>query len=323
MPFSAFAPFGLNPFSGEVPIAETIYKTIAVACGPAFDTAEGTDIEAWNFSDAIALASARVSLERAQRNLDPATAYEKIPQHEAAFVVSPPTSATPAQRRAVLAAKNLAAKGSRPEAIENALIALLGSDFVALYVMPTGSPVMWPVVAGAAPALFSRVDIPAKTIKITTPVAPDFSVSGVATVPYENWDTSQADELVSVADKLLIEGEIPGGSEIVSVTAVAGTGTSRTFTATFTKPHALDCSATTRQTPFQMSMRRHMLVILKNAAALNIETRRKVNDIMRSMVRGVSTWSIVREYVDGYGGFFVHQLDVDALDANLLAAFFR
>jgi len=142
-------------------------------------------------------------------------------------------------------------------------------------------------------------------------------------VPYQNWDTSQADELVSVADKLLVEGEIPGGSEIITVTAVAGTGTSRTFTATFTKPHARYCSATTRQTPFQMSTRRHMLVILKSLPAVNIETRRKVNDIMRSMVRGVSTWSIVREYTNGYGGFFIHQLGVDALDANLLASFFR
>jgi cytochrome c-type biogenesis protein CcmH/NrfF len=64
-------------------------------------------------------------------------------------------------------------------------------------------------------------------------------------------------------------------------------------------------------------------VVLKVAAAKRLETRRKVNTLMQAVVRGVSTWSVVHEYVDGYGAFVAYQADVDALDANILSSFAR
>jgi hypothetical protein len=325
MQFSAFAPFGLSEFSGDEPMAEGIYRAISTAIGggKAFDLAEGTDVEATNFADAIAIACARQALVRAKLNLDPATATEKIPQHEEAFVVTPPATATIPERRAVLAAKNLAARGSREEAITTALQTMLGTDFVALYVVPTGSLQRWPSSVGGAPGLYSRVDIPAKTLRTLDPIAPDFATSGVVTVPYENWDTTQADELLTVGDRVVVDCEAVALGEVVTVTAVAGSGTSRTFTATFTKAHPQGCSVTTRQTPLQLSTKRHYLVVLKVAAAKRLETRRKVNTLMQAVVRGVSTWSVVHEYVDGYGAFVAYQADVDALDANILSSFAR
>ena len=325
MRFSAFNGFGLATFTGDEPRAETIYKAIniAVGAGKAFDVSEGTDIEATNFADAIAVACAERSLHRARLNLAPETATEKLPQHEAAFVVAPPVDATIAERRAVLAAKNLAARGSREEALTNTLRAVLGSDFVALYVSPQADVQKWPTTVGGAPGHYSRVDIPAKTIRLLEHIAPDFGVSGVATVPYENWDTSQADELVVVGEKLVVECEIPGGAEVVTITAAAGEGTARTLTATFTKPHPLGCSATTRPTPLQLSTRRHILVVLKIAAAKRVETRRLVNEIMRSVIRGVTTWSVVHESSDGSAFFASITLDVESLDAVTIANFSR
>lgn len=325
MRFSAFNGFGLAQFTGDEPMAETVYRALNAATGggTAFDVSEGTDMEATNFADAIAIACARRSLERASLNLAPETATEKLPQHEAAFVVSPPKDATIAERRAILAAKNLAARGSRDEAITAALRTLLGSDFVALYVSPQADVERWPSAVGGAPGHYSRVDIPAKTIRLLECVAPDFGVSGVATVPYENWDTSQADELVVVGEKVLVEAEIPGAAEVVTVTAATGEGTSRVLAATFTKPHPIGASATTRATPMQFSTRRHMLVVLKIAAAKRPETRRMVNEVMRAIVRGVTTWSIVHESSDGSGVLASITLDVEPLDAVTLDTFVR
>jgi hypothetical protein len=324
MQFSAFAPFGLSEFSSAEPIAETIYRGInsAIGAGKAFDVTEGTDIEATNFADAIAIACAQTTLTRAKLNIYPETAYEKLPAHEAAFQVSPEVNSTVPERRAILAAKNLASRGSREEALVTGLRTLLGSDFVHLYSVPVADREVWPTTIGGAPGLYSRVDIPAKTLRLLDPIAPDFSVSGSVKVPYENWDTSQADETIAVGEELVIEPEIPGGAEVVTVTASSVESGVRYLTATFTRPHPNDCAATTRQTPIQTSTKRHFLVVLKVAAAQNVENRRKVHELMRSVVRGVSTWSIVHEYIDGYLGFQPYALDTDALDANILTSFF-
>ena len=324
MQFSAFAPFGLSEFSSAEPIAETIYRSMntAIGGGMAFDLTEGTDVEATNFADSIAIACAQAALTRAKLNLYPETAYEKLPAHEAAFMVSPDPDATVPERRAIVAAKSLASRGSREEAVVTGLQTLLGSDFVHLYSVPFADRELWPTTVGGAPGLYSRVDIPAKTLRLLDPIAPDFSVSGSVKVPYENWDTSQSDETVAVGEELVIEPEVPGGAEVVTVTASSVESGVRYLTATFTKPHPNDCAATTRQTPIQWSTKRHFLVVLKVAAAQNVENRRKVHELMRSVVRGVSTWSIVHEYIDGYLGFQSYALDTDALDANILAAFF-
>lgn len=323
--FSAYTAFGLFEFSSDESPAESIHKALdtAMGGGAAFDIKAGSDVEADNYATAMAIAAARSSLRRAGLNMYGATATEKLPQLEAAYGVVPSRTATIAERRAVLAAKYLASRGSREEAIDNALRAALGTDFVFLYVIPRASVTKWPSTYGATPGLFSRIDIPAKTVKLLDPVAPDFSVSGVVTVPYENWVTAHNEELLAVSDRLVIEPENPGGAELVTVTAVAGSGSTRTFTATFTKPHEQNCAATTRPTPFGLSTRRHYIVILKTAAAVDNEKRRIANAVMRAAVRGVSTWSVVHESTDGSGAFVSLRLDTDKLDTNLLVSFTR
>ncbi len=323
--FSAFTPFGMLEFSAAPSSAEVAYLGLvkSLGGGVAMDFSEGSHNRASAYAKAMAVGAAECAIRRAGNELHPETSYEMLPIHEKNLgIVANYNDSTPT-RRAVAGAKNKARRGSRPESLYSALTTLLGTDFVDVYSVPRTSATKWPSTVGAAPALYARTDIAAKTLKITDPIAPDFATSGVVTVPYTNWDTTRPDELAVVGDRLVIECEIPGGAEIVSVSAVAGTGTSRTFTATFTKAHAKDCSATNRSTPMQLSTKRHLMVVLKVFAAQNIETRRKVNDLMRSIVRGVTTWTIVHEYVDGYGGFFIHQLDVNALDTTPLISFYR
>ena len=323
--FSAYTPFGLFEFSSDDSPAEAIHKALDVGMGggAAFDIKAGSDVEADNYATALAIASARSAIQRAALNMYGATATEKIPQLEQAFLAIPSRTATIAERRGVLAAKYLAARGSREEAIDNALRAALGTDFVFLYPIPRASVTKWPTTYGATPGLFSRIDVPAKTVRLLDPVAPDFSVSGVVTVPYENWNTAHNEELLAKGDVLCIEPENPGGAELVTVTAVSGTGTSRTFTATFTKPHEHNSAATTRPTPFGLSTKRHYLVILKTAAAKDAEKRRIANEVMRIAVRGVSTWSVVHETTDGSGTFTAYRLNTDSMDTCVLTSFTR
>lgn len=327
--FSAFTAFGFLRFSAADSRAKDVYSTLARAIGKdeAFSLEEGTETEATIFADAMTIAAASVTLDRVQKNLYPETAYEKLPAHERAFDVIPGRNATIAQRRAVLAAKNLIPRGSRPEAIDAALRTLLGTDFVALHVTPVGSAqeTRWPVIDGAAPGLYSNPEYSAKTIRLLDPVAPDFSVSPLVTVPYENWDPAQPEDILVVDEKIVVECEIPGAAEVVTVLASSAgvNGGPRTFQASFTKAHGEGCSATTRPTPMQFTTAHHLLVVLKRAAALSVDTRREVHELMRRICRGVWTWSIVHEYTDGYGGFVSYQLDVDPLDTNLLATFTR
>lgn len=322
---SAFTPFGLLEFSSAPSKAEVIYRAVSAAsgAGTALSAEEGTEVEAENFCDAMAFAFAHQSVERAARNMQGATATELLGIHEDILGITPPARATIAERQAAVAAKALVSRGSRPEAIDSVLHALLGDDFVTAYVVPSPYDTKWPAANGGAPGLYSRVDVPAKTVRITDPIAPDFAVSGEVTVPYENWDTSAGDEYLILGESVLVESEVPGAAEIVTVTAVAGTGADRTFKATFTKAHPKGASATTKHTPLRLSARRHILVILKQAAALDPGIRRKVNDTMRSVVRGVTTWSIVHDYTDGSSSFVSYALDTDALDTNILATFTR
>lgn len=320
---SAFTPFGLLEFSGAPSSAETIYRALSSAsgAGEALSAEEGTEVEAETFADAMAFAFARQSVERCARNTVGATSTELLGIHEETFGISPPARATIPERQATVAAKELVSRGSRPEALDAVLRTLLGDDFVASHVVV--SPTKWPAANGGAPGLYSRIDVPAKTIRLLDPIAPDFAVPGVVTVPYENWDTNAGDEYLILGERILVDSEVPGAAEIVTVTAVAGTGASRTFTATFTKAHPKGVSATTRHTPLRFSTRRHILIVLKQAAALNPATRRKVNDTMSVVVRGVTTWSIVHDYVDGSASFVSYSMDADALDTNLLATFDR
>lgn len=322
---SAFTPCGLFEFTGEVARAETLYRTFVAALGggAALSFEPGTHNRADAYATAMVVAEADASLRRAGNELHPETAYEMLPAHEDALGITPGFYDSVAERRSAASARNKASRGSREEALDGALSTLLGADFVASYIIPLADKEMWPATYGTAPALFTRPDTIAKTLRLLDPIAPDFATSGVVTVPYENWDTGRADELVVKGDRLLIEGEIPDGAEIVTVTGVEGSGLARAFTATFTKPHALGASATNKPTPIGWSTRRHILIVLKTAAARDVEKRRKVHDLLTRMVRAVTTWSIVHDAIDGLGLMTAYQLDVDSLDTTPLANLVR
>ena len=95
----------------------------------------------------------------------------------------------------------------------------------------------------------------------------------------------------------------PGGAgqSVTDGTAVwtcVGLGVTKTFTATYAFAHDVGATVTTQSWPFQTGRSRHNFVIVKAAVAADPVTRAAISSLMTRMMRGVSTWSIVRDDVN-------------------------
>lgn len=131
----------------------------------------------------------------------------------------------------------------------------------------------------------------------------DFSVKTggmLMTVPYENWNRALVEERVVRGDVLLVDPGDWGLAERVWVTdsSVDADGV-RYLTAEFHRPHTVGALATTGPTPLWANSKRHVLIVVKSDAALDPATVARVNERMRSMARGPTTWAIVRPTTPG------------------------
>ena len=108
----------------------------------------------------------------------------------------------------------------------------LRPTFTATFTRPHEEGCLMIAFARESPALNLR------HVRMLEPIAPDFAVSGEMVVPYENADTDAPEVVLAAGDVLHMEPDgDPRASELVTVTAAEGSGLSRTFTATYTKPH--------------------------------------------------------------------------------------
>jgi hypothetical protein len=312
--FSAFTPFGLLDFSSQDSDAEKAYRELKANYGEeAFDYTIGTEHEADVYATAMAIGAAKATIRRAGNQHNPATAFELLPAHEAAFGLVPARGASLASRQAAAAARNRVLRGSRPEAIQEALEGVLGSDLLAIRVLTVAESDQWPTsIVDAGPGLYSDPRKPLKFIKLLDPVAG--ALDGITpielTLPYENWDTTDTPVTLARGELLLVEPEIPDEAEVVEVTEVATVGGVKTFTAEFLRAHNFESAATTRPTPIRTSTKRHYLIVVTASASLDAVIRKQVNETMQRMVRGVSTWNIVQPYdipSRVVGPFFLNQ----------------
>jgi hypothetical protein len=176
------------------------------------------------------------------------------------------------------------------------------------------SLVVEPEVTGICERVTVSSASPLKTVALTGAAA-----VGSSTVGY-----SFSAELppVVVGDVLTFGNPSP---ESVTVTAATFTGgstgtltatfgfahasgdtatTTPEFTATFANPHSAGCLLTTMPFPSWQSTKRRAIIVLTAAAALDPDSRRKVNDLMKRMAREVSTWNIVPVSSTGHTGAF-------------------
>jgi hypothetical protein len=285
---SRFTPCGMLAMSSRPSHAETIFRSMVRSQGGAF--ASGGHQEAKLYAQAMGLARAQYELERAgnQQFAKKVTDFFPIQEHEHGLIPKPRD--TVAARRGALAAAKLLPGGAEQTNVENALRALLGAAFVAYRPTPLSERVLWPEAIGDSPMNLQEPRVRRKRIRLLTAIST--GLGAPQQVQYEETRSQGEDPtlVVNLGDSLVVE---PAGTEErVTVTATAIVDTSLFFTAVFNTPHPAGALAIGAPYPRWASTKRHNLVVVTEAAALDAETRRKTNNLMHKLLRGVSTWSI-------------------------------
>ena len=290
MKFSAFVRFGHMSFSGKPSMPEQFYRAISANVAGAFDLTVGTHEEATVFARAHAAARAARTLQRAGNQIDPLKATEILPNLETDFGVIPgPFQDTPSRRRVVSAREKLPSGGTYTS-MRAALVSALGTNFLALRLLTGAELANVPASpTTAVETKASRVDVTPKFCKTVDPIT-----DATAAVVYANLDASAGEVDLAVGDVIIIDPSSSAQAERVTVTAVGGSGATRTFTATFTKAHDAGAAVTTMNWPYWWSTRGMILVVVTQVAAQSLEKRRIVDELMAKMTRGVCQWSIVQ-----------------------------
>jgi hypothetical protein len=283
MPFSYYNRFGNGfRFSSRKSHGLAIYETLRDSMGAAYNTATGGIQQARLYAQAMCLAAAQYELDRAANNQNPMTATELLPVLERDYQIIPPFSATLSERRRVVAARRLTTRGPRTEAVEDALRTLLGDAFIAYE--PTATTVLETFPSNPSDiGTFAGAGAQKKLFTIDTSV----SITQVpVTVPF----TSLAGTGAPIAGEEYTVGPDSRDPNIEKITITSVSGSN--LTATFTKPH-MPGTVGVRPHPLWISSKRYNRIVVTFAAATDPETRRKINELMKRQLRGVSQWCIV------------------------------
>ena len=281
--FSAFTPFGHLAFSSKPSHGESIYGTLKDNFGNVFDTSETGLEQARLYAQAMVLASAQYQVDRAKNNKTPATATELLGVLEHDYQVVPSSKATLPQRRAYLSAVQKITRGNRREAIEDALRTLLGADFIAYR---TTLPIEI-VSVPANPATGGGVFAGRGTQKKIFQMLGAISTIGVPVFVPINM---LAGEPPLTGETYTIDPDPHRNIERVTIGTVLPDPLYVEIT--FAKAHDSGTLGT-RPHPYWESNQRHDRIVVSDAAAVDPETRRKINELMGRALRGVSRWSIV------------------------------
>jgi hypothetical protein len=304
MGFSAFSRFnGGFRFSSRVPHGRRIYEALKTSQGDTYDESFDGRQSARLYAAAMSLAAAQYQIDRALNNASPITATELLGKHENDYQIVPGYQQTLHERRVVADARRKVTRGARREAVEDALRTLLGDDFVSYEVNEIADTVTWPATPGNV-GTFKRAGAPKKGFRLAGAIA---SISAARTVAIEaipGLDLPQANETYTLDP----DSRSPN-TEKITVTAA----TSSSITATFTKPHPSGTVAVSPH-PVWISNRRQDRIVTTFAAANNPETRRKINEVMARMLRGVSQWSVVSDE----GSFLLGDATRARLDCTVL-----
>lgn len=292
--FGAFAPFGLLQFGDVESPAERMHRSMLATVSKAFSVEEGTHVEASAYARALAFASARATLRHAFEQRRPMRAVEMLRALERLYGLSPLPSDTQDARRRAVASRKRISRGSRSESIRNALLTLLGDDFIDLYVVDVGAAPYATFVADhtypSAPANVGAWDAPDTFAKFFRLLEPIVIVGAPVTFEYEN--VLGDGQEIGVGERLAVQPENDLLAEAVTITAVASSPLRAT--ATFTKAH--DEGAIVRShAPYWASWRRHFTVIVSAAVAADEGTRSRIDALMERLVRATTTWSIAEE----------------------------
>lgn len=329
MKTSAWAPLGLLKLKGGEYPAKAFHRTLVRLLGGhvtgGFSAEVGTVVDVLSYSAAHVLALADSFVDRAWRQRFAATVYENLAAEEEEHGIRPGPDATVKERRAVLASRKLAPKGSARAALEEALRTLLGDDYVGIHVTDPSDATLWPATLGDAPQLLQSATIERKLIRILDTIS--IGLGAPQTVRYEGIlpTTDGSEHTLRIGDRLVIEPEILGRAEVVTVTAVQQVvplldPAYLLFEATFEQAHEPSCLGSSAPFPVWTSSQCELLIVMTQTAAVTIEKRRQVHELLARLVTGVTTWALVQQATEGTAGPFtlddpvLGMLDVNPLD---------
>jgi hypothetical protein len=284
--FSAFSPLGQLRFSAKAPSGAGIYRAIVAAQSGAFDMSPGTEGDAEAYATAMALARARTALDRGAAQHDPTMAIEMLPVLERDYGVIPGEGDSIRERQRALAARIAISGGPREESIENGLRTLLGADFIAYRVQTVAEAGTWPADPSAGPGIFGRDEIAAKLFRITSTIVTTGMPVAFSYAPIDTDDGTR----LAPGDVVCVQPDNRPQAEKVAVESVENL----TATATFAKAHGGGDILTTGPIPLWSSTKRYAIVVVSDAAVASRETRRKIDDFMGRVSRGVTTWSVFK-----------------------------
>ncbi|WP_394847410.1 hypothetical protein LZC95_08085 [Pendulispora brunnea] len=287
--FSLFTPFGMLDFSSLSTQAEAIYRSMVASLEQGIDMSPGSPDEAETYADAMALARASYTLQRAANSLDPRRATELIPNLERDYDVRPAPSDDLYARRMRLAALQHLPRGGSYLNIRAALNDLLAEDFVA-YVVNSGGQTIPDAASVGSVANFQPEGVPPKFLRLLEPIT-DLNVP--LRVAYEPMDAFAGDAVLTTGDAVVVSAEGTSQAERVVVSDPQVIDGERTFVGTFRTAHDVGSIVTTMDFPSWSGVQRTATIVLRAAAAIDSEKRRRVHELLRRMARAVSTWAIV------------------------------
>lgn len=279
--------FSMMRLKGGTPLAKRIYDAMRESLSGQFGDPPDPHIDASLYARSKGLARTLLIIERAGRQTLPSHVLEFLPAREEEYGLIPGPHDTIGDRQRAYAARKRQRGGADALNVERELRAALGDDFVTLRRTPIDEAAVWPTNAGDQPMNLQRPTVPRKSIRI-----PDAIATGLGAPQEVEYQLVSGDPLLP-NDVVVVEPNILGIAERVTVLGVDAGGGHRYVTATFTKPHTAGCVGTTAPWPQWRSTKRHSLVVLTEAAAADPIKRNKVHDVMRRLARAVSTWDVV------------------------------
>lgn len=297
MKYSLFTPKGLYANEGGKPLAEAIHETALKlfakygARNGSFKTDPGSTVDLVAFTIAITFARIAASLGKVDGERFALGAYYLLAQLEAEHGLSPGADDTLKTRRAALAAAKRAPQGNAPAPLQQQLADELGDAFLGLYTPTASSAVVWPADLGDAPQLLAAESIERKIVRITGAVSTGLGASQA--VQYTRIDPDPGSgHTLTVGDRLVVEPEILGRAEVVTVEAVGTDGDALTFTATFNEAHEPGCVAAQMPFPAWTSSQKSLLVALSANGAVDPVARGKADKLLGRILSGVTTWAL-------------------------------
>lgn len=328
--FSCFTPFGGGfEFSGAPSHGETIFRMMLSALGApleSYGTEEGTRMRAFCYAQAMHAARVLYTLEHAGFQLDPLKVCEMLALREGEYGLIPGPYESIDDRRAALAARLLAPKGGWYNNIKNALITLLGAEFVGYVPTTYLDSERSPINCGDQPMNL----IPSSRIPNLLTLLDGIStgLGSAKWVHYENVElpfipTPIGETLpvttLSVGDTIVVDA---GNNAIVETVEITGlrelTPGVKELEGIFNRPHDPNAPAASVTFPYWRSTKRYNLAVLTSEAAADPETRRRVNELLERMVRAVSTWAIAQEDPANPGHTGVFQVGTSHINVQTL-----